>query len=143
MFCSVFAESTHPGLTASTDQQEYTNGEIIRVNLENHFTQSIYSHIRSATPVFCIQFVEKQTAAGDWEQLFAQCQPPVCEHDIDLPGEIKSGEVVSMNWNPLVYRQGSATAFRPWPGVYRLSILYEDCNKTEWQAVYTNEFSIQ
>ena len=48
-----------------------------------------------------------------------------------------------MNWNPLLYRPGSATAFRSPPGVYRLSILYEDCNKTEWQVVYTNEFSIQ
>jgi hypothetical protein len=48
-----------------------------------------------------------------------------------------------MNWNPLVYRQESTTALRPPPGVYRLSIIYLDCNKTEWRAVYTNEFSIQ
>lgn len=142
LFCFASADSSLPKPAANTDRQVYTSGEIIRITLANHLSRSIYSHIRSATPVFCIQFVERRTSAGVWEQLFAQCQPPRCTFDTDIPGEIKPGEAVSMNWNPTVYRQGSADALRPPTGVYRLSILYQDCNRTEWQTVYTNEFSI-
>ena len=143
LFCFASADSSHPEPAANTDRQTYTSGEIIRITLANPLSRGIYSHIRSATPVFCIQYVEKRISADGWKRLFAQCQPPQCTFDTDVPGEIKPGEVVSMNWNPMVYRKGSTDALRPLPGVYRLSILYQDCSRTEWQTVYTNEFSIQ
>jgi hypothetical protein len=137
-----FVEGTNTGLTVITDKMEYERGEAIKITLTNNLGESIFSHIHSGTPVFCIKHVEKRNQAGQWERLYAQCQPPYCVYDIDAPGEIKPGETAILDWKPLVFVNGTSEAVAPEPGLYRLLISYQDCSKTRWKSVNTNEFTI-
>ena len=134
--------STNTGVSVNTDKIEYKGGESIKIILTNNLGQSIFSHIRSGTPVFCIKHIEKKTTTGEWERLYAQCQFPHCTADIDAPGEIKPDETETMDWNPLVFVNGTSETVIAEPGLYRLLISYEDYQKTKWESVYTNEFTI-
>ena len=44
-----------PRITVMTDKGDYRRGEVIRIILRNNLGESIFSHIRSGTPVFCIK----------------------------------------------------------------------------------------
>jgi len=133
---------TKTGVNVNTDEAEYKRGESIKIILTNNLGQSIFSHIRSGTPVFCIKYIEKKTTTGEWERLYAQCQFPHCTADIDAPGEIKPGEKETIDWKPLVFVNGTSGTVIAGFGLYRLLISYEDCQKTKWESVYTNEFTI-
>lgn len=136
------AENFSNGVTVSTDKLEYQQGEVIRVVITNNLRQSIFSHIRSLTPVFGIKHIEKKNTNEHWERLYAQCQFPHCTYEIDAPGEIKPGENEAMEWKQLVFVDGTAKTALPEPGVYRLAISYEEYQKTKWQSVLTNTFTI-
>jgi hypothetical protein len=137
-----FADANDKGITVVTDKSEYKQGETINITLINNLEESIFSHIRSGTPVFCIQHIEIRTPTGQQEKLYAQCQYPYCTNDIDAPGEIKSGESETFIWKPLVYVDGTLETVLPRPGLYRLLISYEDNKKTKWESVYSNQFTI-
>jgi len=137
------ALSDGPRITVMTDKVDYRRGEVIRIILRNNLGNSIFSHIRSGTPVFCIKHLERKTKGGDWTTLYAQCQPPHCQDDVDAPGEIKPGESEVLNWNPLVFVNGTSQSVLPEAGAYRLSISYEDAEKKDWKSAYTNEFTIR
>jgi hypothetical protein len=62
---------------------------------------------------------------------------------VDAPGEIRPGETEVLNWNPLVFVNGTSQSVLSEAGVYRLSISYEDAEKKDWKSVYTNEFTIR
>jgi hypothetical protein len=137
-----FADAADTGVTVVTDKLEYKRGETINITLINNFEESIFSHIGSGTPVFCIKHIEIRTPTGQQERLFAQCQYPHCTSDIDAPGEIKSGESETFVWEPLVFVEGTSETVLPRPGLYRLLISYEDNKKTKWETVSTNQFTI-
>ena len=139
---SVYAENPVNGVVVSTDKLEYQQGEVISIILKNNFRKSVFSHIRSLTPVFCIKNIEKKITDEQWKKLYAQCQFPNCTYEIDPPGEIKSGESVTLEWNPLVFVDGAAKTALPDLGMYRLAISYQECQKEKWQFVYTNTFAI-
>lgn len=134
--------SLNRGVNVITDKMKYERGENIKVILTNNLGQSIFSHIRSGTPVFCIAHIERKTQAGNWENLYAQCQYPHCSYDIDVPGKIKPGENATMVWQPVKFVNGTSESAPLGPGIYRLLISYEDHLKTEWKSAYTNEFTI-
>ncbi|MBU0961742.1 MAG: hypothetical protein KKH60_09435, partial [Proteobacteria bacterium] len=53
---SVCSEISSNGIvTAATDKLEYHSGEVIRIVFTNNSHESVFSHIRSLTPVFCIK----------------------------------------------------------------------------------------
>jgi hypothetical protein len=135
--------SNGPRITVMTDKVDYRPGEPIKIILTNNLGDSIFSHIRSGTPVFCIKHLERNTKGGEWTTLYAQCQAPHCQYDVDAPGEIKTGESEILNWNPLVFVNGTSRSVLPKTGVYRLSISYEDAEKENWKSAYTNEFTIR
>ena len=137
-----FAKSNNTAVTVITDKMKYERGEVVKVILTNNLGQSIFSHMRSGTPVFCIAHIERKTQAGNWENLYAQCQYPHCIYDIDVPGEIKPGENATMVWQSVEFVNGTAVSAPLRPGIYRLLISYEDHLKTEWKSAYTNEFTI-
>jgi len=139
---SACAENSSNGVVVSTDKLEYQQGEVIRIVLTNNLRGSVFSHIRSLTPVFCIKHIEKKITDEQWEKLYAQCQFPNCTYEIDPPGEIKPGESVTLEWKPLVFVDGTAKTALPEFGVYRLSITYEGYQKEKWQFIYTNTFAI-
>lgn len=139
---SVYAEHSSNDITASTDKKEYQQEETIRIFFTNNLRESIFSHIRSLTPLFCIQYIEKQLTDNHWEKLYAQCQFPDCTYEIDAPGEIKAGESETLEWNALVFIDGTTTSVLLDPGVYRLAISYEDYQKSKWRSVSTNPFTI-
>lgn len=139
---SACAENSGNGVAVSTDKLEYQQGEVIRVVFTNNLVESIFSHIRSLTPVFCIKHIETKNTNEQWERLYAQCQFPNCTYEIDAAGEIKPGESVALEWKPLVFADGTAKTILPEPGVYRLAISYEEYQKKKWQSVYTNTFTI-
>jgi len=134
--------TTKTGVHAATNKAEYKQGERIGVTLTNNSDKVILSHINSGTPVFCIEYVERKTTAGNWERSFAQCKPPDCRYDLDAPGEIRAGESATFEWEPLIYPSGTLEALPAATGLYRLSILYEDYEKTAWKSTYTGEFRI-
>ena len=140
---SAYAENFCNGVSVSTDKPEYEQGEAVKINISNKLRESIFSHIRSMTPVFCIKHIEKRTTKGQWEKLYAQCQFPNCIYEIDPPGEIKPGENETLEWKPLVFVDGTAKTALPVPGVYRLAIAYMEHQKKKWQSVYTNTFAIR
>lgn len=130
------------GIAVATDKHEYQQGEGIRIVFTNNSPESVFSHIRSLTPVFSIQHIEKKNTSGQWEKLHAQCQYPNCTYEIDAPGEIKAGEIAELVWEPLVFVNGTPQTVLPESGVYRLAISYEDSLKKKWLTVYTNTFLI-
>lgn len=130
-------------VTITTDKTEYEQGGTIEITLKNNLKESIFSHIGSGTPVFCIEYIERKTPAGVWEKLFAQCQYPHCMYEIDASAEIRSGQSVALEWEPLIFVNGTSETIQAGPGQYRLSILYEDYQKTEWRSIYSNEFTIK
>ncbi len=130
-------------IAVMTDKVDYRRGEVITIILKNNLGHSIFSHIRSGTPVFCIKHLERKTEGGEWTPLYAQCQPPQCRYDADAPGEIKPGESEALNWNPRVFVNGTSQSALPEAGAYRLSISYEDAEKKNWKLAYTNEFTIR
>jgi len=130
------------GITVSTDKANYKQNEKIKITITNNLEMSIFSHIRSQTPVFCIEYIEKKHVDGQWDKLFARCQAPHCTYDTDVPGEIKPGENETMVWSPLIFMNGTSETIQPAPGLYRLSVRYEDYQKTEWKSVYTSQFTI-
>lgn len=142
MISCIKIEDNDSAISVITNKQAYLQGEVIEVTLTNDTNECIESHIRSLTPVFSIEYVEKKDSSNSWQQLFAQCQPPYCEYDIDPPGKIEAGEVVSFEWYPLVYIGGGPETEQLAVGTYRLSITYQDCSKTNWTSVRSNEFTI-
>jgi hypothetical protein len=130
-------------ISVMTDKSVYLQGEVVKVTLTNKTDECIRSHIRSLMPVFSIEYVEKKESSNTWEKLYAQCQPPHCEYDIDAPGTIEAGEVVSFEWHPLIYIGGGPETEQLAMGTYRLSITYQDCLKTDWISVRSNEFTIE
>ncbi|MBU1232819.1 MAG: hypothetical protein KKD01_10805 [Proteobacteria bacterium] len=140
---SVCSEISSNGIvTAATDKLEYHSGEVIRIVFTNNSHESVFSHIRSLTPVFCIKYIEKKNTDEHWQRLYAQCRFPDCNYEIDAPGEIKPGESETLEWKPLVFTDGTTTAVLPDPGVYRLAISYEDYRKSKWQSVASNTFTL-
>ena len=141
---SANAENISNGVvTVSTDKLEYQQMSTVGIVLTNNSGESIFSHVRSLTPLFCIKYIEKKTTEDQWEKLHAQCQFPNCTFEIDAPAEIKDGESVPQEWKPLVFIDGSTKTALLDPGVYRLVILYEDYQRKKWQTVYTNTFVIK
>jgi hypothetical protein len=61
---------------------------------------------------------------------------------VDAPGEIGAGESAVFEWEPFIYPTGTLENVAAMKGFYRLSILYEDYEKTAWKSIYTNEFRI-
>jgi len=142
LHCPALIECAEINIRVITDKANYKQGDQIKISMTNNSGANIFSHIRSGTPAFCIEYIEKKNSDGSWEKLFAQCKPPHCIYDIDAPGEIKLGETAVMIWTPLLFINGTSKTMQPEPGLYRLSILYEDCKKTEWRTIYTNQFTI-
>lgn len=130
------------GVSIATDKIEYKQRETITITVRNDLEESIFSHIGSGTPVFAIKHIQRKTAEGSWENLYAQCQPPHCFFDIDTPVEINPGESASFKWKPLIYVNGTRETATLNSGEYRLVVLFEDSEKTEWTLIYTNEFRI-
>jgi hypothetical protein len=137
-----FAQSPNTKPTARTDKIAYSQLEPIKITLTNDLGESIFSHIRSGTQVFCIKCIEKSRSNEQWERLYAQCQYPNCMLETDAPGEIKSGENATYAWKPSVFVNGTSESVSLMPGTYRLLISYEDCRKTKWDFVNTNKFEI-
>ena len=137
---SVENENPQKYILVQTDKTEYYEGEIIVITLYNNSKESIFSHIGSGTPVFCIKNVEKKQKKGIWKKYFAQSQSNEVHRDIDGPNEIKPGQSVSLEWKPLIFSGNSLESIIPSIGRYRLSILYEDYKKTKWMSIYSNEF---
>jgi len=136
------------GVTITTDKTEYKQGESVKITLKNDLKKSIFSHIGSGTPVFCIEYVERKTPAGNWEELFAQCQYPHCIYDIDAPGEIKPGQSKTLEWKPLIYIDGTLKRIQAGSGIYRLISLYQirggpSSENWEWKTTKSNEFTIK
>ena len=129
-------------VTAATDKLAYRQGETIQITFTNNSAESIFSHIRSGTPVFCIEHIEFTAPGEQPEKLFSHCQYPHCTYDIDAPGEIKSGESEVFGWKPLVFIGGTSETALPEPGTYRLAIAYEGSAKLKWESVYTNQFTL-
>ena len=129
-------------VTIATDKQEYGKGENIKITIRNASQESIFSHIGSRTPVFAIEYVWRKGTEGVWEKLYAQCKPPHCYNDTDVPVKIQPGESKIMEWEPRVYVNGTTESYITGAGEYRISILYEDEQKSKWQRVDTNEFKI-
>jgi len=135
-----------PGSTAglsenihvTTEKQEYRPGEIVKVTIRNQSGGIISCHVG----VEGIKHIEKKTAEGNWEKLFAMCQPPHCFFDIGPPQEIRAGEFKVFDWKPLIYVNGTAKVVQASPGEYRLLLLYHDRQRKEWRPVYSNVFSI-
>ncbi|MDW7772331.1 MAG: hypothetical protein SCH71_05500 [Desulfobulbaceae bacterium] len=140
--CSACAGNSGNGIAVATDKHEYQQGEGIRIVFTNNSPESVFSHIRSLTPAFSIQHIEKKNTIEQWEKLYVQCQYPHCTYEIDAPGEIKAGESAALEWEPLVFVNGTPQTVLPEPGVYRLAISYEDNLKKKWLTAYTNIFSI-
>jgi hypothetical protein len=137
------SEAPSSGISVMTDRLEYRQGEVIKVTIINDTDGCILSHIHSLTPVFSIEYVERKNPDGSWQQLFAYCQPPKCEYDIDAPGKITHGETASFEWHPQIYIEGGPDAEQLAAGTYRLATLYQECAKAEWKSVRTNEFTIK
>ena len=129
-------------VTAATDKLEYRQKEAINITLTNNSAESIFSHISSSAPVFCIMHIEFTAPGEQPEKLLSHCQYPHCTNDIDAPGEIKPGESKAFVWKPLVFIGGSSKTALPQPGTYRLAIAFERSDKLKWESVYTNKFTI-
>jgi len=134
-------------VTVTTNKSEYGQNETITITLYNGLNISVYSHAASISTTFCIESIEKKRS-DEWESFFAVGQWPECDYDIDVPAEIKSGESVSFDWEPLIWISGCNNFTRAEPGVYRLVISYQirEGNLSEnwaWQLVYSNEFTIK
>jgi len=134
-------------VTVTTNKTEYKQNETINITIYNGLNVSIYSHAACISTTFCIESIEKKISDG-WQSFFAVGQWPECEYDIDFPAEIKSGESVSFDWEPLIWMSGCNNFTRAEPGVYRLVISYQirEGNLSEnwaWQSVYSNEFTIK
>jgi hypothetical protein len=121
-----------------TDRQEYRQGEMISVTIENPTEASIFCHVG----VEGIKHIEKRTAEGGWEKLFAMCQPPHCLYDMGPPDEIGPGGARTFEWRPLIYLGGTSKTVRATPAAYRLSVLYQDRDRKEWRSAYSNIFVI-
>ena len=130
------------GVSAFVDKMLYSSGENIIITVNNNSEESIFSHIGSGTPVYAIKHIQKRTADGSWQNLYAQCQPPHCFSDTDAPAEINPGESASFKWDPLRFLNGTRDAAPLESGQYRVTILYEDSQKTQWKTTNTNEFRI-
>lgn len=136
------ANAADKGVTAATDKQVYQRSELINIIFINDLEDSVFSHIQSSTPVFCIKHIEFITPNGPPKKLFAYCQYPHCTIDTDVPGEVKSGEKATFGWKPLVYVDGTSETVLPEPGQYRLQLLYQNKGRSKWESVYTNIFTI-
>jgi len=137
------AATKHSMVTVNVDKLVYGSGDDIAISIKNDSKESIFSHIKSGTPVFAIKGIQRKTAVGKWEEFFAQCQAPHCIYDIDAPAEIKPGESSSFKWKPLIFVNGTQETAALKSGEYRLVILFENLQKTEWIEIYTNEFKIK
>lgn len=131
-------------VTITTDKTEYEQGELIKITIRNDLSESIFSH----TDVFCIEYIERKTSEGNWEKLFAQCQYPHCLYKIGGPKEIKPGQSVTFEWEPLIYVNGTPDTVQMSPGIYRLKILYQIrkgpiSERWEWKTIYSDEFTIK
>jgi hypothetical protein len=133
------AERSPENILIITDRQEYKPGEVVRVTIKNQSGEMIYCH----AGVEGIKHIEKKTAEGDWEKLFAMCQSPHCLYDIGPPQEIGPGVVKTFDWKPLIYVNGTTKTVPAKPGQYRLSLLYQEQQGKDWKSAYSNMFVIQ
>ena len=135
------------GVTITTDKTEYKQGESVKITLKNNLKKSIFSHIGSGTPDFCIEYIERKAPAGNWESLFAQPQPPHYIFDIDTPAEIKPGQAEIFEWRPLIYIDGTLKRIQAGSGIYRLISLYQikgrSAENREWKTTKSNKFTIK
>jgi len=136
------AENSWNKLTVSTDKPRYQQEEKIKITFENNLQESVFSHIRSLTPIYCIKHIEKQINGAQWVRLYAQCQFPNCTYEIDRPGELKPGENASFEWTPRQFIRGTAETALLEPGIYRLAITYQNHLRNKWEVTYTNNFTI-
>lgn len=114
-------------VTITTDKAEYEQGETVKITLKNNLKESIFSHIGSGTPIFCIEYVERKTARGNWEKLLAQGQYPyvLSSKPRDVPKEIKPGQSAIFEWwKPSIFINETSKSIQAGPGIYRLVILY-------------------
>jgi hypothetical protein len=132
-----------PTVSCGLDKTVYTASEPILITVHNTSNAPILSHVGSGTPVFAIEHIQQRTAEGNWEDLYAQCQPPHCLQDIDAPARIESGASASFTWEPLIFVDGTEESAPVDPGTYRVVILYEDIDATAWVRIYTESFTIR
>jgi len=130
------------GVIVLTNKSEYSKSETITIVITNNLSEDIFSAIGSGTPVYAIKYVQRKICNDKWENLFAQCQYPNCIIDCDGPQVIKPGQSQSMEWNPLLFIDGTPKSIQANPGQYRLLILYTDSDRKEWKSIYSNRFVI-
>ena len=133
------AEMSPENILIITDRQEYKAGEVVRVTIKNQSGGIIFCHVG----VEGIKHIEKKTAEGGWEKLFAMCRPPHCFYDIGPPQAVGPGVVKTFDWKPLIYVNGTSKTAPAKPGQYRLSLLYQEQQGKDWKSTYTNMFVIQ
>jgi len=141
-FITLSESKDNDGVIAQTNKPEYAQSETITITVTNNLNEDIYSGIGSGTPVYAIQYVQLKICGDKWEDNFAQCQYPNCKNDIDAPQAIKPGESQSMEWNPLLFIDGTSKSVQAGSGKYRLVILYTSADRKEWKTIYSNNFVI-
>ena len=131
---------TKQGVTIITDKREYGQGEIVTLTIRNGLNESILVHVAGGTPGFCIKNIEMKTAEGQWKGLVTRF--PDCLEDIDPSQETKPGQSITFEWTPVIIDY-EAKVIQLYPGRYRLSVIYMVRERTEWEFIYTNEFTIK
>ncbi|MFA5973837.1 MAG: hypothetical protein WC780_15915 [Lentimicrobiaceae bacterium] len=141
-FITISGSKDNDGVIAQTNKLEYAQSETITITVTNYLKEDIYSAIGSGTPVYAIKYVQRKICGNKWEDNFAQCKYPNCKIDIDAPQAVKPGESKSMEWNPLLFVDGTSKSVQAGSGKYRLVILYTSADRKEWKTIYSNSFVI-
>jgi len=136
----LFSGCAEQGVTIITDKTEYRQGDIVTLTIRNGLNESILVHVAGGTPGFCIKNIEMKTAEGQWKGLVTRF--PDCLEDIDPSQETKPGQSITFEWTPVIIDY-EAKVIQLYPGRYRLSVIYMVRERTEWEFVYTNEFTIK
>ena len=135
-----FSGCAEQGVTIITDKTEYRQGDIIVITIRNNLKESILVHVKSETPSFCIKQIEMKTDEGKWGGLITSV--PDCSFNMDLSRETKPGQSITFEWTPVIIDY-EAKVIQLYPGRYRLSVIYMVRERTEWEFIYTNEFTIK